>query len=166
MYANRDTAFLKRLAAQMTTFLQTVGFSRGSGGEWTREWGWKLDTIEITGLPRGVLINFYVWLPCHTNDRGEREHETLAMSGLGHIIGQGHVELRPSWFQGEASFVARILESLCRGLTWYDQFQSPRDCLSYLQKNVRPKGSPNYTDCEQYLLSLSPDRGSIDEGRK
>src|SRR5690606_4269586 len=112
----------------------------------------------------GVLINLYVWLPCRKNEHQECDYETLSMSGLGHIAGQARVDLRPSWLQSEEDFAADVLESLRRGMNWYDQFSDPEKCLRYLRQHVKPTTSQSYIGCERYLSSLVPDPTSGADG--
>ena len=151
------TAFRKvaaGLSDGMTDLLAEVGFARRSHRQWARHCNWKLDLIELTALSSGVLVNFFVWIPCRTDKTGEEKYDCLGVEGLGHIVGLKYAELHPSWLQSKLHFAGTIIDSLRKGLRWYDQFENPEKCLNWLHGSDRVKTSEGYIDCERYLRSL------------
>ena len=141
-----------RLADALDPVLGASAFKRERRREWMREWGWKQDRVDLHILLRGVLINLYVLVPIHGSTD---EYDTLAVEGLGHVIGRERPDL-PFGLLGVTRRFARNLGSaLGRGLAWYERFDTRAKCLQYVKSGGVAAGTISYSSVEATLVNLS-----------
>lgn len=152
MSAARINDIIKELSLRIEPTLSQACFRRDANREWIREWGWKFDMIDVVSLNTGLLINLYVFVP--TGGQGSREFDTLAMSGLGQIMGNQRVDFRLPGIGDDSSFVEQIALGLNRGLSWFEAFGTRLKCQEQLWNGTKVKDSPSYRNCEAYLQGL------------
>ena len=128
-----------------------------SGLGWTRDWGWKLDVVDVQGVLQGIVVNLYVWLPSRPTGDGGFEQQSLAIRALPHLAGEGQGSFRFSGKLPRAKVLSRIVGSLDAGFRWYEQFDTRRKCLDFIKADARRPLPPASQDAMNYLLGLPPD---------
>jgi hypothetical protein len=126
-------------------------FVRSEKWSWRRDHGWRTDHVYAVVRQLSVAVNADVCLPPEP-DSGF-DYQTLAVVNLPALAGATDTLYR---FAQGARLVSNLSTHLELALKWFDQFQTPEACLSYLvaDRDRNPQ-SPAYKYCRRYLSALA-----------
>jgi hypothetical protein len=125
-------------------------FVRSEKWSWRRDHGWRTDHIYAVVRQLTVAVNADVCLPPEPGSGFD--FKTLAVVNLPALAGATDALYR---FAHGRRLISNLAIHLELALKWFDQFQTPQDCLNYLEadRDSNPQ-APAYKYCHRYLSAL------------
>lgn len=122
---------------------------------------WKIEVVEMhykRGGASGIDINLRVYLPCPEGSETDLDAHTLQ----GILDKSGRRYWFPNWFgkirvKRCRKFGCRTARDIVQALTWFDRFESPRQCLDLLNNRGTiwgPARGKAYRNLSGYLDRL------------
>jgi hypothetical protein len=155
---------VKEIGLEVDKILPNYRFYKYQKRWWIRKLGWKTDGIRLSRTFSGVLFNFEVGIPpvknltlCLCTD--------LAHTNLGLLYGiPGAAHEFPKFSWQYEKFKQRVISDFMKGLEWFSNFDTPKLCWEYMEKNVWDINAPasKYAKAYLYFLSEHPERLQLD----